>query len=519
MALRRWFIARYLTADPRALGVGRIALALVLLLDLARRARDLETWYTNYGLLPNHTTLWKPPFDYTLSLFFTASLPSEAGFGFVVCGVLYLMLLLGVKTRFAQVTSLVAVLSLHGRCEFVQNGGDAVLSELTLWTCFLPMGRRYSIDAVRAARANGASSRELSNAPVVSLGALVVVLQLTVIYLFNALQKTGGTWRDGSVVHYMLYQACNDTALAVLVRDHFTPLHSKILTYTAWAIEGTLPVLILSPFFMRWTRRAAVLLVVALHLGFATFLNLGIFVPAMIAYTPYLLVPADWDVLERLAARLDVEAALRAKAPPLLRRAFEWLVAHASVPASEGPADARGSFLARPELKEGVLAVFAACATSQVLVENNTVTHFNPAWQPRWMHAAASYLQTFQGWAMYAPDPPTSDLDIVVDAVTRDGRHVDPFNEAASPAERHPGKRIPARLGQDVFFFAYVLRLPWTPDYYQAFQEWILNYPRRTGRAEDSVVSFETFLIEQDSPPPGEHTPKNPRSRTLFKYP
>lgn len=516
MALRRWFTARYLTADPRALGVGRIVLAVVLLLDLARRARDLETWYTNYGLLPNHTTLWKPPFDYTLSLFFTASLPSEAGFGFIVCGVFYLMLLVGVKTRFAQVTSLLAVLSLHGRCEFVQNGGDAVLSELALWTCFLPMGRRYSIDAVRAQRANGEHWREQANTPVVSLAALVVILQLTVIYLFNALQKTGWTWRQGAVVHYMLYQACNDTALAVLVRDHFTPLHSKILTYTAWAIEGTLPVLILSPWFMRWTRRGAVLLVVALHLGFATFLNLGIFVPAMIAYTPYLLVRADWDVLERVIDRFDAEALLaKAKAP--LRRVFEWLVAHGAAPASE--ASPGPSLFARRELGEGVLAVFAACATSQVLVENNTVTHFDPTWQPRWMHAAASYVQAFQGWAMYAPDPPTSDLNIVVDAITRDGRHVDPFNEAASPANRHPGKHIPPRLGQDVFFFAYVLRLPWTPDYYQAFQEWILNYPRRTGRAEDTIVSFEAFLVEHDSPPPGEHTPKNSRSRTLVKYP
>ena len=69
MALRRWLTERYLTADPRALGAGRIALALVLLLDLGRRARGLEVWYTNTGLLPNHTVLWKPPFEYTFSLF------------------------------------------------------------------------------------------------------------------------------------------------------------------------------------------------------------------------------------------------------------------------------------------------------------------------------------------------------------------------------------------------------------------------------------------------------------------
>jgi hypothetical protein len=491
----------------------------VLLLDLGRRARDLETWYTNDGLIPNHTTLWKPPFDHTLSLFFTASLWPEAAVGFVLCGVAYAMLLLGVRTRFAQLTSLVAVLSLHGRCEFVQNGGDAVLGELTLWTCFLPMGRRYSLDAVRAARLSGDPAPERLKKRVVSLALCVLLAQLSVIYLFNALQKTGATWRAGTVVHYMLYQACNDTALALFVRDHFTLLHSKILTWTAWCIEGALPLFILFPFAQRYTRRIAALLVVMLHAGFATFLNLGIFVPAMLAFTPYLIVRADWDVVERTVARLGLRARLASAAPVRARQAFEWLVAHASDPPL-ARAERRG-FFARPEVGAGVLLVIAACAVSQLLVENSGVTHFQPEWQPKWMHATAAYFQTFQGWQMYAPDPPLSDIDIVVDAVTGDGRHVDPFNEAASPLAPRPGAgaHLPPRLGQNVLFFAYVLRLPWTPEYYQAFEEWILLYPHRTRQPRDNIVSFEASVIEQDSPPPGEHQPGPPRSRTFLKYP
>jgi hypothetical protein len=517
MALKRWFVERYLTVDPRALGAGRIVLSLVLLLDLARRARDLETWYTNVGLLPNHTVLWKPPFDHTLSLFFTLSLPPEAAVGFALCGVAYLMLLLGVRTRFAQITSLVAVLSLHGRCEFVQNGGDAVLSEIALWTCVLPLGRRYSIDAVRAARAEGAGWVETARAPVVSLGALALIAQLAVIYLFNALQKTGATWRAGSVVHYMLYQACNDTWIAEHLRAHFTALHSKILTWTAWSIEGALPLFILSPFWQRYTRRIAALLVAALHGGFATFLNLGIFVPAMLSFTPFLFVAADWDALERFVRRFDFGPRWGAKAPPVAVRAFEWLVARAAVPASER-AERLPHFFARPEVGEGLIAVAAVCAMSQVLVENG-VTHFKPEWQPKWMHATAAYLQTYQGWAMYAPDPPLGDVNIVVDAVTGTGRHVDPFNEAASPLSPNPGKRIPPRLGQDVLYFAYVLRMPWTPEYYQAFEEWILRYPERTKHPEDNIVSFEAFVVEHESPPPGEHQPKNLRWHSFLKYP
>ncbi|HWP06673.1 MAG TPA: HTTM domain-containing protein [Polyangiaceae bacterium] len=517
MALRRWFTERCLSADPRALGLGRIALALTLLLDLARRARGLETWYSNDGLLPNHTLLWKPPFEYTFSLFFAASRTGEAVFGFVLCAIAYAMLLLGVRTRFAQVASFVAVLSLHGRTLFVQNGGDAVLGELALWSCFLPTGRRYSIDALRAARdrADGAEGLTDPEAPVASLAVLAIVAQLATIYFFNAVQKTGPTWRAGTVVHYMLHQDCNDTWLAVWLRPHFTLGMSRVFTWMAWGTEGVLPLLLLSPFAQRHTRRAAVLLVVMLHGGFALFLNLGIFVPAMIAFTPNLLTARDLDALGRLPWVRRLSAQLTEH--PLLRRDVAWLVERATPPPAGPPASLFG--MTRADFREGLVAVLVLCAMSQALVENASTTHFKPGWQPRFMHATATYLQAFQGWAMYAPDPPLNDMNLYVDAITTDGRHVDPWNAAASPGNRRTGAEIQPHLRQDVMYFAYALRVPWTSNYWTAFQDWILRYPQRTKRPNDAIVRFEAFMIEHDSPPPGEQGARNTRKTSLFKYP
>ena len=517
MALTRWLTQRYASADARVLALGRVVLAIVLLLDLGRRARGLEHWYTNHGLLPNHTLLWKPPFEYTFSLFFTASRTGEAAVGFALCAGAYLMLLVGFRTKVAQVLSLVAVLSLHGRNEFIQNGGDAVLSELALWTCFLPTGRRYSLDAVRAARDRSAGLAGVPDAaaPVVSLGVFVLVGQLATIYAFNALQKTGQTWRAGSVVHYMLHQDCNDTWLAVWLRPHFTLTMSKAFTWAAWATEATLPFLLLSPFGQRYTRRAAALLIVALHAGFALFLNLGIFVPAMLAFTPNLLTAADADLFDRWLSRCRPRFAALDR--PLLRRASEWLVARATPPA-RAPTSSRLP-LGVAEIREGLCAVIALCATSQALAENAAASHFKPEWQPKWMHATAIYLQAFQGWAMYAPDPPAGDQNLFVDAVTRDGRHVDPFNAVASPGNPHTGADIQPHLRQDVLFFAYGLRLPWTPAYWTAFQEWILRYPERTKNPNDAILSFQAFLVEHDSPPPGEQGPRNLRKTSFLKYP
>src|SRR5689334_21477010 len=93
-----YVVRTYAAMDPRSLAAGRIALALVLLLDLARRAGSMTTWYTNEGILPNHTLLWRPTFEWVFTFFYMASWPHEAAIGFVVCGVSYLALLFGFWT-------------------------------------------------------------------------------------------------------------------------------------------------------------------------------------------------------------------------------------------------------------------------------------------------------------------------------------------------------------------------------------------------------------------------------------
>src|SRR6185437_4996931 len=120
-------------------------------------------------------------------------------------------------------------ISLHARVTLVENGGDWMLCELIVWAAFLPLGRRFSVDAVRASlrRRRETTAAELadraamrpeprpdllaSSPPydpnrVVSLAAFTILFQLAVSYFFNAVQKGGPTWRTGSAVHYVLYQ-------------------------------------------------------------------------------------------------------------------------------------------------------------------------------------------------------------------------------------------------------------------------------------------------------------------------
>src|SRR4051812_36167709 len=97
--LLRALARTYATVDPRSLAAGRIVLALVLLLDLAKRAAELGVWYSNEGLLPNHTLLWRPTHRWVFSFFYMASYPGEAALAMVVCALAYVALLIGYRTR------------------------------------------------------------------------------------------------------------------------------------------------------------------------------------------------------------------------------------------------------------------------------------------------------------------------------------------------------------------------------------------------------------------------------------
>jgi predicted DCC family thiol-disulfide oxidoreductase YuxK len=635
-ALRAAFVRKYLTIDPRSLGLGRIVLAVLLLFDLVHRALGgITLWYSNEGLLPNHTMLWRPPTQWMFSLFYMASWPDEAAFGFVLCGLVYLALLVGWRTRLMQVLSLIAVMSLHSRTPFLENGGDWTLGELALWTAFLPLGCRFSIDSVRAslrrrnvdettaASLNDRGALSGGAAPVVSLAVLAVVLQLANAYFFNAVHKGGATWRTGSAVHYVLFQDRMVTWFAVWLRPHMSLALSRVLSWSALATEAALPVLLLSPFYTATTRRLAIPAVIGLHLGFQAFINLGCFSWAMMSFAPYLLSRQDWELFTRLAqrrprrltvyfdagcgicfqiarvlARLDrlerlrfvssaepdplpagvtpellastivvVDAtgrlATRADGMATLLRALPvgflwslplrlpglrqlanvaydgfarrretvstWLgLAACGVPGAPAPAP-----LPEPEptpfrqtlrragtfTREACVLLLLATLVSETLFINQAVPKFLKHKQPSLIMQLVAYPRLIQAWSMFASDAPMTDESVVVDAVTVDGRHVDPYSEVASRYKNPGHDVIPPRLDNDSFFFNYSSRIPYKGEYFTALQEWILRYPERTGHAEDAITKFDAWIVEDDSPPPGETVERNRKSRIFLSYP
>jgi hypothetical protein len=510
--LLRSLRATYLTADPRSLGLFRISFGLVLSWDLLRRYQQLDFWYTNTGLLPNHTLLWRPPARHVFSLFFAVSTRSEAELAFALCAVVYALFILGYRTRLVHALLLICRVSLNSRLAVLENGGDMVMNLLGCFSLALPLGQRISLDACH--RSQGAQAASDDRAPVVSLAMFGLLAQFSAIYFFNAISKQGPAWRQGQAVYYALHQDKYVTWFGVLVREQLSIGAFKAVTWSTLAIEWTGFALLITPVFVHKARGLAILLLPGLHLCFALGLNLGAFSPAMMSFFPLLLTHVHWEFLNERVAHCARLARSLQRVNVFSGRRAQWLLWAAGRPPHK---PARLQSLVRWSSEAAVATLIFAVAT-EALNDNTSVPPWLRVHQPEWAKAMVEYPRLLQGWRMFAPNPPLIDSMIYVDATTAQGRRVDPYNEAASRQHFPAGDVVPERMDQSQFFSMYSDRIAlegYAP-YRQAFLEWLLAYPQRTRRAGDCLVAFEAYYVSDQTPPPGEHAAPTPNERTRF---
>src|SRR5262245_52502912 len=116
--------------DHRSLGLARIGLGLLFLHNVWRRVPGMPSFYSNEGVLPNHTVLWRPTIEHMFSFFLATSRTKEAAVMFVLCTIVFAAFTVGYRTRFTHVLSFACHTALQTRQAFTMNGGDVALSVL-----------------------------------------------------------------------------------------------------------------------------------------------------------------------------------------------------------------------------------------------------------------------------------------------------------------------------------------------------------------------------------------------------
>jgi predicted DCC family thiol-disulfide oxidoreductase YuxK len=171
-----------------------------------------------------------------------------------------------------------------------------------------------------------------------------------------------------------------------------------------------------------------------------------------------------------------------------------------------------------------MLGAMMVAAVLQVFAENRKLPPFlkPPAVAPRsiasvgdawrmllfqgreWTLPLTQYPRFFQGWSMFAPVPPTDDGVVVIDAVTVDGRHIDPLRKGAPVSFDLPDEKHGLLMTQFWYEFHDRIRREPNAKYRDYFRDWLVSWHRIEHRpANDQIVSFEGFWVSRNTQPPG----------------
>ena len=418
----------------RALAAFRIALGVVLLVDLALRARNLTAFYTDAGVFPRSLLAESYPLA-RVSLYALSGEAWVAGLLFLVAGLAAVALAIGYRTRVAAAVSLVLLASLQARNPFVLNAGDTLLWQLLGAGLLCPLGARWSVDAVRGREAapgeRSPTDRDRFAGPAAAL-LLTVVLA---VYVSNAVVKLGGeAWPAGEAVETVFRLTYLHGPLGGLVPE--SPALLAAATYGWLALLVASPLLVVSA---GRVRAAIAGLLAAAHLSMALTLQIGVFslvsATALVPFFP----PFVWDRAESLAA-------------PAIERLRSAVGRHSE--SAAGGAGAAGSLsdvgddratvvpdrgtvgrvTPDRETLDRVVAVVAAILLVSLLAWTAMGLGVVAAPEP----VAAVSDPTESDWDMFAPEPPSTDRLVLATATTADGDHVDALYGDPVAADRSP---------------------------------------------------------------------------------
>jgi hypothetical protein len=273
--LIRRFLRQSFGIDLRTLALFRVAIAAVVLFDLAIRAADLTAHYTDWGVLPRAALLQKfSGSPWFLSLHLISGTVAVQALLFMVAALCALSLMAGYRTQVMTVASWFLLISLHNRNQMVLHGGDLVLRMLLFWGMFLPLGARFSFDnllgtghgskstpesishsddgissvgADVAARATGRNTMPQQHASqqLLSIATLAALLQMCYVYWFAAALKSGAAWHDGTAVYYAFNYDQMIRPLGQMLLAY--PNVLRQLTFLTMGLEWAGPVLACCP--------------------------------------------------------------------------------------------------------------------------------------------------------------------------------------------------------------------------------------------------------------------------------
>jgi len=156
-------------------------------------------------------------------------------------------------------------------------------------------------------------------------------------------------------------------------------------------------------------------------------------------------------------------------------------------------------------MRELLLVYLGLISVSQILNDNKSVPDVMKHKQPDFVRSTLNYPRIFQGWGMFAPNPIQEDGVLAIDGYTVDGRRIDPltgrFPDLNLTDSRGEG------LGQIPQDYANRIRMDRHKGHRRALRDYLLRWHRYSGNANDELVAFDVYWVQDHCPAPGSDQP------------
>ncbi|MDG2407477.1 MAG: HTTM domain-containing protein [Pirellulales bacterium] len=273
--------------DIRTLALFRVLISAIVLIDLGIRFGDLQTMYSDQGVIP--VELIKNHFSFTWrwsvfwidgSIYFQATL-------FVLTALFVIALLIGFYTRIATIGSWILLTSLYNRVPYAVSGADTLLIILFFWAMFLPLGCCWSVDAWRGKPTTSTEKTLFSGA------TIAILIQVFLLYFCTGCYKAIYHSQPGMLLQNTLEWADYNRPVGDWLLSFPTLL--KIFSWTSIGFELLAPWLLFSPWKTSKVRLWTLFGLVALHIGIELTLSVALFSYVAAAGFSLFLPSAFWD--------------------------------------------------------------------------------------------------------------------------------------------------------------------------------------------------------------------------------
>ena len=413
--------------DTRTLAVFRVFVGLLILADLVLRSRNFTYFYTDEGVMPRSlaTAVSSEAFSfyhYTTDTTVIAAL-------FVLQGLIAVQLIVGYKTRIATILSFLFVVSLDHHNPFVTSYADVLFRMLLFWAIFLPLGERWSIDAVHRDR--------LPRGSIATVASAFILGQMVYMYFLNGYHKMGEElWETGEATPLIMGLDDMTFLLAPYMREFPALLEIGGLLWYYMLLAS--PLLLL---FVGRRRFIFACTFAIAHLSFAITVRIGAFAYVALAGVLLFVQSQIWEDGKAVCRYATLDYTW------LTDRGDELARVASALPNIRFDSDRQRQ--AKRAVYSGAVGILVISLVLFTLLSHLPVAGLadeETVVEERIEGTASQFSVDQPSWTVFAPTPRTTDGYYVFPAKTANGDVIDVYNDRQMTYDR-PDSELQKQYG------------------------------------------------------------------------